>query len=194
MYIGSTGLTGLHHLVTEIVDNSVDEAMAGHCDRIDVTLLADGGWSVVDNGRGIPVDAHPKYPKKAGVEIALTPLHAGGKFGGGGYKVSGGLHGVGVSVVNALSSRLVAEIDKDGQRYRQEFEKGGKPVGKIEVVGPAPRGRSGSTITFWPDANVFASEGIEFRAQTVIERLQTYAFLNKGLEIRFEDERPNASD
>ncbi|MEN3273284.1 MAG: gyrase subunit, partial [Actinomycetota bacterium] len=132
MYIGSTGLTGLHHLVTEIVDNSVDEAMAGHCDRIDVTLLADGGCSVVDNGRGIPVDPHPKYPKKSGVEIALTTLHAGGKFGGGGYKVSGGLHGVGVSVVNALSSRLVAEVDRNGKHHRMEFAKGGKPQGSLD--------------------------------------------------------------
>jgi DNA gyrase subunit B len=189
MYIGSTGLNGLHHLVWEIVDNSVDEAMAGHCTRIDVTLLADGGCQVIDDGRGIPVDINPKY-KKSGVEIALTMLHAGGKFGGGGYKVSGGLHGVGVSVVNALSQRLVVEVDRDGSRHRMEFAKGGVPQGKLEVVGKAPRGRTGTTVTFWPDHEIFKSEGVEFRATTILERLQMMAFLNKGLEIRFTDQRP----
>jgi DNA gyrase subunit B len=189
MYIGSTGLTGLHHLVWEVVDNSVDEAMAGHCDRIEVTILADGGCRVVDNGRGIPTDLHP-VKKKTGVELALTVLHAGGKFGeGGGYKVSGGLHGVGVSVVNALSTRLVVEVDQRGKRHRMEFAKGGKPQGKLEVIGDAPRGRSGTTVTFWPDEEIFHSEGVEFRAQTILERLQIYAFLNKGLEVRFVDER-----
>src|SRR5256885_10872488 len=189
MYIGSTGPSGLHHLIWEVVDNSVDEAMAGYCDRIDVTLLSDGGCRVVDNGRGIPVDPHPQY-KKSGVEIALTMLHAGGKFGGGGYKVSGGLHGVGVSVVNALSQRLVVEVDRDGDRHRMEFAKGGVPQGKLEVAGKAPRGRTGTTVTFWPDHEIFKSEGTEFRAQTILERLQMMAFLNKGLEIRFTDERP----
>jgi DNA gyrase subunit B len=189
MYIGSTGLNGLHHLVTEIVDNAVDEAMAGRCDRIDVTLLADGGCRVTDNGHGIPTDLHPKY-KKSGVEIALTMLHAGGKFGGGAYKVSGGLHGVGVSVVNALSSRVVVEVDQNGDRHMIEFKDGGKPIGKLEVVGKSPRGRTGTTVTFWPDTHVFASEGTEFRAQTILERLQIMAFLNKGLEMRFHDERP----
>ena len=192
MYIGSTGLAGLHHLIWEVVDNSVDEAMAGFCSRIDVTLLADGGCKVVDNGRGIPVDPYPSGPHKgkSAVEVVLTVLHAGGKFGGGGYKVSGGLHGVGVSVVNALSERLVIEIDRDGNRYRQEYAKGGKPQGKVEIVGHAPRGRTGTAVTFWPDATVFASEGTEFHARTVTDRLQTMAFLNKGLEIRFVDERP----
>jgi DNA gyrase subunit B len=189
MYIGSTGLNGLHHLVWEIVDNSVDEAMAGHCTRIDVVLLADGGCRVVDDGRGIPTDLNAKY-KKSGVEIALTMLHAGGKFGGGGYKVSGGLHGVGVSVVNALSQRLVVEVDRDGDHHRMEFAKGGVPQGKLEVTGKAPRGRTGTTVTFWPDPEVFKSEGTEFRATTILERLQMMAFLNKGLEIRFVDERP----
>jgi DNA gyrase subunit B len=188
MYIGSTGPSGLHHLVWEVVDNSVDEAMAGHCDRIDVTLLADGGCRVVDNGRGIPTDLHPQE-KKSGVEVALTILHGGGKFGeGGGYKVSGGLHGVGVSVVNALSSRLVVEVDREGDHHRMEFHNGGKPKTKLEVVGKAPRNRTGTTISFWPDPGIF--DEIEFRAQTVVERLQIYAFLNKGLEIRFKDERP----
>ncbi|MBW3615253.1 MAG: DNA topoisomerase IV subunit B, partial [Actinobacteria bacterium] len=152
MYIGSTGLTGLHHLVREVVDNSVDEAMAGYCDRIDITLLADGGCRVADNGRGIPVEPYTKgrHKGKSTLEVIMTVLHAGGKFGGGGYKVSGGLHGVGVSVVNALSSRLIAEVDKNGQRHRLEFIKGGKPVGKVQVVGPAPRGRTGTNVTFWP--------------------------------------------
>src|SRR3954451_4361237 len=188
MYIGSTGPSGLHHLIWEVVDNSVDEAMAGFCDRIDVTLLADGGCRVVDNGRGIPTDIHPQE-KKSGVEVALTILHGGGKFGeGGGYKVSGGLHGVGVSVVNALSRRLVVEVDKDDTRYRMEFGDGGKPKSKLEEVGPAPKGRRGTTVSFWPDPTVF--EEVEFRSQSVVEHLQMYAFLNAGLEIRFQDERP----
>lgn len=194
MYIGSTGLSGLHHLVWEVVDNAVDEAMAGRADRIVVTLLADGSCRVEDNGRGIPVDPYPSGPHKgkSAVEVVLTVLHAGGKFGGESYKVSGGLHGVGVSVVNALSERLLVEIDRDGNRYRQEFAKGGKPQGKVEVVGPTPsRGRkSGTTITFWPDPTVFVAEGTEFVARTVLERLQTMAFLNKGLEVVFTDQRP----
>jgi DNA gyrase subunit B len=187
MYIGSTGPSGLHHLVWEVVDNSVDEAMAGHATRIDVTLLADGACRVVDDGRGIPTDPHPQYKSKSAAEVVLTMLHAGGKFGGEGYKVSGGLHGVGVSVVNALSRRLVLEIDRGGDRYRMEFADGGKPRGKLEVAGRAPRGRTGTTVTFWPDATIF--EETEFRATTILERLQMYAFLNRGLEIRFRDER-----
>jgi DNA gyrase subunit B len=190
MYIGSTGLNGLHHLVYEVVDNSVDEAMAGHATRIDVTLLADGGCRVVDDGRGIPVDPHPKDRKKSAAEVVLTTLHAGGKFGGQGYKVSGGLHGVGVSVVNALSKRLELEIDRDGKRHRMVFTNGGKPETRLEVVGKAPRNRTGTTVVFWPDPAIFNSEGTDFRAQTLLERLQIYAFLNKGLEIRFRDERP----
>jgi DNA gyrase subunit B len=194
MYIGSTGLAGLHHLIWEVVDNSVDEAMAGYCTRIGVTLLADGGCRVDDNGRGIPVDPYPSGPHKgkSAAEVVLTVLHAGGKFGGEGYKVSGGLHGVGVSVVNALSERLTVEVDRAGQRYFQEYAKGGKPQGKMAVVGETPkRGRTnGSTITFWPDPTIFAAEGTEFVSRTVLERLQTMAFLNKGLEIVFVDERP----
>jgi DNA gyrase subunit B len=193
MYIGSTGLQGLHHLIWEVVDNSVDEAMAGHCDRIGVTMLADGGCRVDDNGRGFPVDPYPsgQHKGKSAAEVVLTVLHAGGKFGGNGYKVSGGLHGVGVSVVNALSERLLLEVDRGGKRYRQEHAKGGKPQGKMEVVGDTPaRGRkTGSTVTFWPDPTVFAAEGVEFVPRTVLERLQTMAFLNKGLEIVFVDER-----
>jgi DNA gyrase subunit B len=193
MYIGSTGPSGLHHLVWEVVDNSVDEAMAGRATRIDVTLLADGGVRVVDDGAGIPVGPHPKYPKQSTAEIVLTILHAGGKFGGKGYQVSGGLHGVGVSVVNALSTRLVLDIDREGQHWEAEFEKGGKLKKKVTATGPAPNDRStgeprtGTTVTFWPDSSIF--DETEFRAQTVIERMQIMAFLNKGLEIRFTDER-----
>jgi DNA gyrase subunit B len=190
MFIGSTGLNGLHHLVWEVVDNSVDEAMAGYATRIDVTLLPDGGCRVVDDGRGIPVDPHPGSRGKSAAEVVLTVLHAGGKFGGSGYKVSGGLHGVGVSVVNALSKRLELEIDLNGSRHRMVFENGGRPTGKLEVIGKAPRGRTGTSVAFWPDETVFASEGTEFRATTILERLQIYAFLNKGLEVRFRDERP----
>src|SRR5580700_653143 len=148
MYIGSTGPAGLHHLIREIVDNAVDEAMAGYCTRIDVTLLADGGCRVVDNGRGIPTEPHPQYPDRSAAEVVLTMLHAGGKFGGSGYKVSGGLHGVGVSVVNALSTRLVLEIDRDGKHHVAEFADGGEVKKKLHVTGPAPRDRTGTTVTF----------------------------------------------
>jgi DNA gyrase subunit B len=185
MYIGSTGPTGLHHLVWEILDNSVDEAMAGECTRIEITLLADGGCRVADNGRGIPTDPHPEYKNKSGAEVALTMLHAGGKFGGSGYKVSGGLHGVGVSVVNALSSRLDLEIHQHGGRFEQHYAKGGKPQGKLTRVGDSKK--RGTTITFWPDERIF--EEVEFRAQTILEHVRETAFLNKGLEIRFRDER-----
>ncbi len=186
MYIGSTGPSGLHHCVWEVVDNSVDEAMAGHATRIDVTLLADGGCRVVDDGRGIPTDIHPVH-KISGVEIALTKLHGGGKFGGEGYKVSGGLHGVGVSVVNALSRRVEVDVDRGGQRHHIAFADGGTPQGKLTVTGDSPRGRTGTTVTFWPDPTIF--ETVEFSARTILERLQMMAFLNKGLEIRFKDER-----
>jgi DNA gyrase subunit B len=185
MYIGSTGPTGLHHLVYEIVDNSVDEAMAGYCTRIDVTLLADGGCRVSDDGRGMPVDNHPEYKGKSAAEVILTVLHAGGKFGGEGYKISGGLHGVGASVVNALSSRLDVEIHRDGGKWVQHFAKGGKPQDKLTKAGPSKK--HGTIITFWPDATIF--EEVDFRAQTLIERLREMAFLSKGLEIRFRDER-----
>ena len=193
MYIGSTGLQGLHHLIWEVVDNSVDEAMAGHCSRIGITMLADGGCQVDDDGRGIPVDpfSSGEHKGKSAAEVVLTVLHAGGKFGGDGYKVSGGLHGVGVSVVNALSERLVIEVDRGGKHYRQEYAKGGEPQGQMAVIGDTPkRGRAtGTTITFWPDPTIFAVEGVEFVARTVLERLQTMAFLNKGLIIAFDDQR-----
>jgi len=192
MYIGSTGLAGLHHLIWEVVDNSVDEAMAGFCDKITVTLHPDGSCEVVDNGRGIPVDPYPSGPHKgkSALEVVLTVLHAGGKFGGDGYKVSGGLHGVVVSVVNALSLRVVAEVHRGGTHFRQEFVNGGKPKGKLQKVGASPaKTASGTSIRFWPDPEIFQAEGTEFVARTVTERLQTIAFLNKSLEVVFVDDR-----
>jgi DNA gyrase subunit B len=186
MYIGGTGLAGLHHLVWEVVDNSVDEAMAGFAGLIKITLLPDGACKVEDDGRGIPTDVHPEF-KMSGVEIALTKLGGGGKFEGKGYQVSGGLHGVGVSVVNALSEQLVVEVDRNGKRHRMEFADGGRVTKKLTVVGDAPRGRTGTTVTFWPDRGMF--ESTEFHARTILERIQMMAFLNKGLEIRFHDQR-----
>ena len=196
MYIGSTGPNGLHHMVYEVVDNAVDEAMAGHCTTIEVTLLPDGGCEVVDDGRGIPVDRHPQYTDLSAAEVVLTVLHAGGKFGGGGYKVSGGLHGVGVSVVNALSTRVEVEIDREGRRHRMSFVDGGQPDERLEPVGDAPAGpdgspRTGTTVRFWPDPAVF--DEIVFRATTLTERLQMMAFLNAGLRIVFRDTRAGAS-
>ncbi|MEZ5381498.1 MAG: DNA topoisomerase subunit B [Microthrixaceae bacterium] len=193
MYIGSTGPSGLHHLVYEVVDNSVDEAMAGYADAIEVRLLADGGCYVADNGRGIPTDPHPKYPGLSAAEVVLTVLHAGGKFGGGGYKVSGGLHGVGVSVVNALSARTEVDIDRGGERWHMSFRDGGMPDEPLEPVGPSPSNgdgtarTSGTTVRFWPDPGIF--DEVTFRFQTLAERLQMMAFLNAGLAIGFTDER-----
>ena len=184
MYIGSTGPRGLHHLVWEVVDNAVDEAMAGFCTRIDVTLLADGGVKVKDNGRGIPVDKHKKT-KVSALTTVLTTLHAGGKFEQGAYTVSGGLHGVGVSVVNALSTRLEAEVVREGFLWSQTFLDG-RPTGKVGKVRPARR--TGTTITFWPSEKTF-TETIEFHFDTIVSRLREMAFLNKGLEIRLTDER-----
>jgi DNA gyrase subunit B len=183
MYIGSTGERGLHHLVYEVVDNAVDEAMAGYCDRIKVELLADGGVRVSDNGRGIPVDIHPEEGRPA-VEIVMTVLHAGGKFGGGGYSVSGGLHGVGVSVVNALSSTVTAEIHRDGLVWRQSYT-GGIP--DAALAQGETTDRSGTTITFWPDGDIFETTHFDF--ETLAARFQEMAFLNQGLEIELIDER-----
>jgi len=185
MYIGSTGPSGLHHLVYEVVDNAVDEAMAGYCTEIAVTLLADGGCRVEDNGRGIPVDLHPEYPDKSAAEVVLTTLHAGGKFGGDGYKISGGLHGVGVSVVNALSARLDLSIRRNGGCYEMAFKDGGQAQGPLTRIGSCEG--TGTTVTFWPDGTIF--DETEFRAQTLLERLREMAFLNRGLEIAFRDER-----
>ena len=190
MYVGSTGPTGLHHLVWEVVDNSVDEAMAGHCTLIEVTILADGGCQVSDDGRGIPVESHHQYEDLSAAEVVFTMLHAGGKFGGDGYKVSGGLHGVGISVVNALSARVEVEIDRDERRHFMDFAAGGRLVTRLHEVGDAPGGRTGTSVRFWPDPDVF--DETRFRAQTLLERFQTMAFLNRGLEIRFRDEREGA--
>jgi DNA gyrase subunit B len=188
MYIGSTGERGLHQLVWEVVDNAVDEALAGYCDHIVVTLLADGGVRVVDNGRGIPVDIHPKL-KKSGIEVALTMLHAGGKFEGKAYQVSGGLHGVGVSVVNALSVRIEVEIHKDGNVYRQTYLNS-KPTGP--VVKGEPTKKTGSTVAFWPDPAIF--ESTTFTFETIYRRLQEMAFLNRGLTIVLRDERLSSEE
>ncbi len=184
MYIGSTGERGLHHLVYEVVDNAVDEALAGYCDRTDVTLLAGGGVRVFDNGRGIPVDDHP-VERRPAVEVVLTTLHAGGKFDGKSYAVSGGLHGVGVSVVNALSSRLDVEVRRDGHLWRQSYHIG-QPTGP--VVRGEPTDETGTTITFWPDESVFETTAWNF--ETLSRRLQEMAFLNRGLAITLTDERP----
>src|SRR5215208_5456398 len=177
MYIGSTGLRGLHHLVYEIVDNSVDEALAGHNDRIEVTLHPDHAVTVTDWGRGMPVDTMAGTDESALTTI-LTKLHAGGKFGGDGYKVSGGLHGVGASVVNALSERLVAEVRRDGKLYRQSFERG-TPLGPVEITGKADKGDTGTTISFLPDAEIF--EEVDFSISTLVQRLRETAFLTRGL-------------
>ncbi|CAM5394061.1 MULTISPECIES: DNA topoisomerase (ATP-hydrolyzing) subunit B [Streptomyces] len=186
MYIGSTGERGLHHMVQEVVDNSVDEALAGHADFIDVTILADGGVRVVDNGRGIPVGIVPSEGKPA-VEVVLTVLHAGGKFGGGGYAVSGGLHGVGVSVVNALSNRVAVEILTDGHHWTQSYERG-------VPTAPLARGEAteetGTSVTFWADPSIF--ETTDYSFETLSRRFQEMAFLNKGLTIKLTDERASA--
>ncbi|HRI95674.1 MAG TPA: DNA topoisomerase (ATP-hydrolyzing) subunit B [Nocardioides sp.] len=189
MYIGSTGERGLHHLIWEIVDNAVDEALAGYCDRIVVTLTGDGAIRVEDNGRGIPTDTAPGQELPA-VTIALTQLHAGGKFGGGGYKVSGGLHGVGVSVVNALSTRLVVEVKNRGHLWRQTFALG-DPDGPIEQVRSLEEGEeTGTTVTYWASPEIF--ETTTYSLETITTRFREYAFLNKGLEIVVRDERPDA--
>ncbi|HBF1489047.1 TPA: DNA topoisomerase (ATP-hydrolyzing) subunit B [Clostridioides difficile] len=183
MYIGSTSPRGLHHLVYEVVDNSIDEALQGYCSDIYVSINEDGSVLVKDNGRGIPVEIHPKTGKST-LETVLTNLHAGGKFGGGGYKVSGGLHGVGVSVVNALSKWMVAEVYLNGKRYKQTYEKG-LPTSKLEVVGESQD--KGTMIQFMPDETIF--DEIEFKYETLEYRLRELSFLNKGIKIVFEDKR-----
>jgi DNA gyrase subunit B len=191
MYIGSTGERGLHHLIWEIVNNSVDEALAGHCDRIVLTLLADGGVRVVDNGRGIPTDTAPDQELPA-VTIALTQLHAGGKFGGAGYKVSGGLHGVGVSVVNALSERFVVEVKNRGHLWRQSFQLG-DPDGPLEEVRELEEGEgTGTTVTWWASTELF--DATDYSLETITTRIREQAFLNKGLEFVVRDERPEAAE
>ncbi|MCX5146697.1 DNA topoisomerase (ATP-hydrolyzing) subunit B [Streptomyces sp. NBC_00320] len=186
MYIGSTGERGLHHLVQEVVDNSVDEAMAGHADTIDVTILADGGVRVIDNGRGIPVGIVPSEGKPA-VEVVLTVLHAGGKFGGGGYAVSGGLHGVGVSVVNALSTKVAVEVKTDGYRWTQDYKLG---VPTAALAKNEETDEHGTSVTFWADPDIF--ETTDYSFETLSRRFQEMAFLNKGLTLTLTDERESA--
>ncbi|MBV8080823.1 MAG: DNA gyrase subunit B, partial [Actinobacteria bacterium] len=188
MYIGSTGLRGLHHLVYEVVDNAVDEAMAGFNDRIEITIHPDNSVTVRDFGRGIPTDMIEEQGLPA-LTVVLTKLHAGGKFGGEGYKVSGGLHGVGVSVVNALSEWLVADVERDGKVFRQEFARG-VPQGEMKEVGTSDA--TGTTISFLPDAEIF--EELVFSAETLRQRFRETAFLTKGLRIRFTDERADGAD
>src|SRR5580698_7176059 len=182
MYIGSTGERGLHHLVQEVVDNSVDEALAGFCDHVDVTIMPDRGIQVVDNGRGIPVDVPPGQELPA-VTVVLTVLHAGGKFGGSGYKVSGGLHGVGVSVVNALSEYLTLDIYRDGSHHHQEYRMG-EPQAPLAVVGPSTE--RGTLLRFYPSVQVFRN--IEFHLEILTRRLRELAFLNSGLRIVLREE------
>ena len=183
MYIGGTGIDGLHHLVWEIVDNGIDEALAGHATTVSVTILADGGVKVIDDGRGIPTDIHPKTGKST-VETVLTVLHAGGKFGGGGYKVSGGLHGVGVSVVNALSTRLVVTVHGDGKTFQQEYARG-VPQGDLKPIGKS--NTTGTEILFYPDSTIF--EATKFNYETILDRLRHQAYLTKGVRTSISDER-----
>lgn len=192
MYIGSTGTRGLHHLIWEILDNGIDEHLAGFCDKIEITLLADGGITIQDHGRGVPVDIHPT--KKIPTErVVYTILHAGGKFGNSVYKVSGGLHGVGASVVNALSTKMFVEIKRGGMIYRDEYKNGGKPVlkldekGNLPAVGKCLKSDTGTKVTFYPDPEIF--ETVEFKADTICKRLKEIAYLNKGLTIEFEDKK-----
>lgn len=187
MYIGTTSAKGLHHLIYEVVDNAIDEALAGVCDLIEITLNADGSCSVKDNGRGIPVDIHPTMGRP-GVEVVMTVLHAGGKFGGGGYKVSGGLHGVGVTVVNALSEWLKVEVVQNGGLFFQEYHRG-RPVADLKRLGNAPG--NGTKVTFKPDAEIF--ETLDFSFETVAQRLRELAFLNKGVQIILTDDRTQES-
>ncbi len=183
MYIGGTGAEGLHHLVWEVVDNAIDEALAGYATEVTVTLLTDGGIRVVDNGRGIPTDIHPKTGKST-VETVLTVLHAGGKFGGGGYKVSGGLHGVGISVVNALSSKLIIRVTRDGKTYEQSYSVGA-PTSKLKIVGDSDQ--TGTDITFYPDASIF-KETTSFSYDTILDRLRHAAYLTKGIRTTLINE------
>ena len=191
MYIGSTGTRGLHHLIWEILDNGIDEHLAGYCNEINIILQKDGGMTLIDNGRGVPVDIHPtkKIPT---ARVVYTILHAGGKFGNSVYKVSGGLHGVGASVVNALSSRMVIEIRRGGFIYTDSYENGGHPVTKLDngllpVIGTCKKSDTGTKVTFWPDPTIF--ETTKFSPETICKRLKEIAFLNKGLTIRFKDEK-----
>ncbi|NUM48908.1 MAG: DNA topoisomerase (ATP-hydrolyzing) subunit B [Anaerolineales bacterium] len=187
MYVGGTDIKALHHLVYEVVDNAIDEALAGVCDRIEVTIHADSSVTVLDNGRGIPVDIHPQTGKPA-LEVVMTILHAGGKFGGGGYKVSGGLHGVGVSAVNALSEWFEAQVYRDGKIYHQRYERG-YPVKPVTEIGKAPNGQTGTRQTFKFDPEIFKESGLDYRFETLIQRFREMAFVTKGVTLRLVDER-----
>ncbi|NPA92236.1 MAG: DNA topoisomerase (ATP-hydrolyzing) subunit B [Chloroflexi bacterium] len=186
MYVGGTDIKALHHLIYEVVDNSIDEALAGACDRIDIIIHPDSSVTVQDNGRGIPVDIHPQTGRPA-LEVVMTTLHAGGKFGGGGYKVSGGLHGVGVSAVNALSEWCEVEVRRDGKIYRQRYERG-RPVTPVEEVGKAPKGETGTRTTFKFDRTIFKGN-IDFKFETLVQRFREMAFVTRGVTIHFRDER-----
>ena len=191
MYIGSTSESGLHHLVFEVVDNSIDEAMAGFCTEIEVIMKKDGSITVIDNGRGIPIDIHPEL-KVSGVEVALTKLNAGGKFEGKVYHVSGGLHGVGVSVVNALSEHLIVKVTRDGKVYQQEYERGTPkyPLKQVEIAEGARQ--NGTEINFKPDKTIF--ETIEFKDSIIKAKLKELSYLNKGLIIKFMNENTNEGE
>ncbi len=191
MYIGSTGSRGLHHLIWEILDNGIDEHLAGFCNRIDIVLQKDGGISITDHGRGVPVDIHPTKGIPT-VRVVYTILHAGGKFGNGVYKVSGGLHGVGASVVNALSTKMMVEVRKDGKIYRDTYENGGHPTTELEkgllpVVGKCTKADTGTKVVFYPDPSIF--ETVEFKPDVIAKRLKESAYLNKGLTLNFKDEK-----
>ncbi|MDO5291527.1 MAG: DNA gyrase subunit B [bacterium] len=193
MYIGSTGTRGLHHLIWEILDNGIDEHLAGFCNQIGITLQKDGGITIEDNGRGVPVDLHPTKHIPT-VRVVYTILHAGGKFASDVYKVSGGLHGVGASVVNALSSKMIVEVKRDGKVYRDEYEHGGHPTielenGLLPVVGTCAKSKTGTKVTFYPDAEIF--ETVEFKSETIKKKLQEIAFLNKNLKLTYKDEKAN---
>lgn len=195
MYIGSVALAGLHHLVYEVIDNAVDEAMAGYCDTISVSLLADGGCEVEDNGRGIPADPHPKFKNQSGLEIVFMTLHAGAKFSEKSYQVSGGLHGVGISVVNALSSRVEVEVRRDGKIFTISFKNGGEidqPLKVTKQVAGDGKAESGTLVRFWPDSEIF--ETTKFWMPTLQDRLETMAFLNEGITLRFRDLRENPNE
>jgi DNA gyrase subunit B len=188
MYVGGTDIKALHHLIYEVVDNSIDEALAGACDRIDVVIHPDSSVTVSDNGRGIPVDLHPQM-KKPALEVVMTVLHAGGKFGGGSYKVSGGLHGVGVSAVNALSEWCEVEVRRDRKIYHQRYERG-YPTGPLNVIGETPNGETGTRTTFKYDPEIFKGE-LEFRFETLVQRFREMAFVTRGVTLNFYDERSN---
>ncbi len=187
MYVGGTDIKALHHLVYEVVDNSIDEALAGYCTEINIIIHADSSVTVTDNGRGIPVDIHPQTGKPA-LEVVLTMLHAGGKFGGGGYKVSGGLHGVGVSAVNALSEWFDIKVYRDGEVHHQRYERG-IPQGPVKIIGKAPKGYTGTHQTFMFDKTIFTEEGLDYRFETLVQRFREMAFVTKGIRIKFLDER-----